>query len=162
MSRKRGNSLIIFLIALSGFLFLRMRNKANLWGPIQNSEYRKLLPYLQAQAKVESGNFSSELYQKANNIFAMKKVRKRPTTQIDDRAYLEGKVIDYSPAQFSSKLFGVYSSPGDSVKDQLEWLRYNNFPEAVTGIEDFNEELVDRGYYTADPQKYLQALESWM
>lgn len=37
------------------------------------------------QAKIESGNFTSKIYQENNNMFGMKKVYNRPTTQVDTK-----------------------------------------------------------------------------
>ena len=62
---------------------------------------------LLAQAKLESGNYSSRIFQSNNNLYGMKKVYKRPTTQQGD-----------------DKGYGYYPNWCLSVLDRILWDKY--------------------------------------
>ena len=62
---------------------------------------------LLAQAKLESGNYSSKIFKSNNNLYGMKRVYKRPTTQ-----------------QGGDKGYGYYSNWCLSVLDRILWDKF--------------------------------------
>jgi hypothetical protein len=123
------------------------------WGIIDRSEFKALRPYIEAQAKHESANFTSRLAKEANNIFGMQKVSKRKNYQI-------GSIIAEG-----GKPFGVYATKDDAVRDFLEWLRQwktQPFPRSVQGAEHYAIELRKRNYFSDDLANYKEGLLLWM
>ena len=64
------------------------------------------------QAKLESGNYLSDVYMNSNNLYGMKKVGKRQTTQLNT----------------TYKGYGCYTNWCESVLDRMLWdiNRFNN------------------------------------
>lgn len=64
------------------------------------------------QAKLESGNYSSNVYKNSNNLYGMKKVGRRQTTQLNT----------------TYKGYGCYTNWCESVLDRILWDidRFNN------------------------------------
>lgn len=82
------------------------------------------------QAKIESGNYTSAIYKANNNLYGMKKVYKRPTTQSGE-----------------NKSYGVYKNWCLSVLDRLLWdiFIFNNEKPSR------EEYLKTMGIYAEDP-----------
>jgi flagellum-specific peptidoglycan hydrolase FlgJ len=123
------------------------------WSIIRRSEFKDLLPYIIAQAKHETGNFSSRLSREANNIFGMRKVYKRKNFQI-------GTTKGEGGADF-----GVYATKDDAVRDFLEWLRQwktKPFPRRVSSAAAYASELKQRGYFSDDLANYKEGILRWM
>jgi flagellum-specific peptidoglycan hydrolase FlgJ len=78
-----------------------------------------------AQAKLESGNFKSEVFKTNNNLFGMKQARKRPTTAKGtelNHAFYESwqeSVVDYG--MFSA----TYLNDIKTESDYFEYLNQN-------------------------------------
>lgn len=90
---------------------------------------------LLAQAKLESGNYSSKIFQSNNNLYGMKRVYKRPTTQ-----------------QGGDKGYGYYSNWCLSVLDRILWdkFTFKNKPSK----EEYLKAM--RGY--AEDPHYIEKL----
>lgn len=90
---------------------------------------------LLAQAKLESGNYSSRIFQSSNNLYGMKRVHKRPTTQ-----------------QGGDKGYGYYSNWCLSVLDRILWdkFTFKNKPSK----EEYLKAM--RGY--AEDPHYIEKL----
>lgn len=90
---------------------------------------------LLAQAKLESGNYSSKIFQSNNNLYGMKRVYKRPTTQQGD-----------------DKGYGYYSNWCLSVLDRILWdkFTFKNKPSK----EEYLKAM--RGY--AEDPHYIEKL----
>lgn len=115
------------------------------------TEYKHLLPYIIAQAKLESANFTSDLFKKENNMFGMNEVKDRQTTQ-----------IGRSSKQYEGMWKGKYFNLSKSALDQLLYLRSTKFPANEQSLMTFAENMKQRGYFTGDSTKYYNALNSWM
>ena len=149
--------MIILVIALLGvptYLLVKRRTSPGRidWSILNDSEFAQLKPYLIAQAKVESADFQSEIFKKYNNAFGMGCPRKRPTTQTGCS----------EPNYDGGRRVGIYSSPNESLRDQILWLRYTRFPKEVYSTEEFAEQMKKRSYFQTDTLTYIKALESWL
>lgn len=143
------------LLLISGLLIalvrsLRKKAKFGLLGRayVLFSAYRKLLPYIIAQAKVETGNFSSNVYQVDNNLFGMK-VNSRP---FETPGLMSPEGNRY--AHYTSDLY--------SIVDFVAWLGQTRFPTQVSGVEQYAIEMKQRGYYGPSAFLYQQNLELWL
>lgn len=163
MAKKSGTSGVLFGIlgtAFAVFLALRMRGKKPFktmdsldWSPIENSEYSALLPYIIGQAKHETGNYTSDLFKRANNLFGMQKVYRR-------KNYQSGSTIAEG-----GKRFGTYSTPQKAMLDFLEYLRQwkrDPFPKSVSNARRYAYELKKRGYFGDQLSNYQRGIERWM
>ena len=99
-----------------------------------------------AQAIHETGNFTSELFEKGNNAFGMKLPRRRPTLAIDRGLRVEG-----DPA-------ASFNSVEDSVDDLLLWLDFNSLPVNYSTLEDYIGGIRRKGYFTDTYIRYLTAV----
>jgi flagellum-specific peptidoglycan hydrolase FlgJ len=134
------------LILLEIFLQRRLKaSKAVTW-VVRNSPYNKLLPYILAQAKHESNNFSSPLYYRAKNMFGMKNasIRKQLGFQVALDPYRQ------------------YKNDSESVEDFIDWLNYNNFPLEVKSLSEYVEILKSKKYFEDDFTNYLNNLKKWL
>lgn len=143
------------LVALFVLFLLRIKNlkqvrsqKVNQMRPMDfdfgGSKWLSLAPYIEAQARHETGNYTSRLANENNNLFGMKKPLQR--------AFF-GTGSD--PAGYA-----IYSSPQDSIRDLLEWFRYNNFPGSVSGSAQYVAELKKRKYFEDSQFNYLKGINS--
>lgn len=112
------------------------------------SEYRQLLRYMIAQAKVETDGFTSRVYLIDNNLYGMK-VNSRP---------LETPGL-MSP---EGNRYAHYRNDFDSIRDFVAWLRQTKFPTSVSGAEQYATEMKQRGYYGPSANQYAQNLNFWI
>src|SRR6478609_10827242 len=108
------------------------------------SKYRALLPYIIAQAKHETGGFTSSLYQKENNMFGMNFPTVRPTVATKGGTY-EGMTKAH------------YTSDAESLKDLLLWMDYVKFPVSVKDSDEYASRLKDKSYFGASLASYQSA-----
>jgi hypothetical protein len=89
------------------------------------------------QAKLESGNYTSDVYINANNLYGMKKVGKRQTTQLNT----------------TYKGYGCYTNWCESVLDRMLWdvNRFNN-------IKPTEEEYLEAMSIYAETENYAELL----
>lgn len=131
-------------------LSLRRKSKFGLlaWLYLLASEYRSLVSYIIAQAKVETAEFTSRVYQEDNNMFGMK-VNSRPFE---------------TPGLMSPEgnRYAHYRNDFDSVRDFVAWMRQTNFPTRVGGAEGYALEMKQRGYYGPSANQYAQNLNFWL
>lgn len=109
------------------------------------------MPYIVAQAKLESGNFTSRVFKLNNNYFGMKMPKVRPTTAS-------------SPGLLSPEgnNYAYYNSESDSVADLLLWMDYTKFPTRVANAMDYTRELKSRKYFGASEIVYAKNIEYWL
>lgn len=100
-----------------------------------------------AQARHESGNYTSKLAVRNNNIFGMRHPVKRPTTSLGPLASAEGR-----------KGYASYNSIEDSVRDLILYHRHFRVPES--NLADYVTYLKRKRYYECSEQLYKKALES--
>ena len=108
-------------------------------------EYESLMPLLKAQARHETGDFTSSLYSRANNMFGMKIPTKRNYVR-------KGTTAGYS----------AYTSPKQSLQDMVLLLRHNRFPTDIASVEDYVAQLKADKFFTDDPQNYLRGMKRFL
>lgn len=101
-----------------------------------------LLPYIDAQARHETGDFTSRLAVELNNLFGMKRPVIRP--------------FFGSGGQVGQ--FAEYENYRQSVQDLMAWMDYTGFPLAVSGSAQYVAELKKRGYFEDSQQNYLNGV----
>lgn len=103
-----------------------------------------LLPYIEAQARHETGNYKSLGSLQRNNLFGMKTPQSR--SFVGQRGS--------NPDAYMS-----YSSRKQSVQDLLLWMDAKRFPLSVTGSSQYVSELAKRGYFTAPVFEYQTGVD---
>ena len=90
------------------------------------------------QAKLESGNYLSDVYMNSNNLYGMKKVGKRQTTQLNT----------------TYKGYGCYTNWCESVLDRMLWdvNRFNN-------VKPTEEEYLEAMSIYAENPDYISKLK---
>lgn len=95
-----------------------------------------------AQAKHESGNFSSVIFEENWNPFGMKQARVRQTTCIG-----------------TNRGHGVYSSLSDAVIDYVLWMKDRNVPFKGKCLKSYVMILKSKGYFEDDFDNYVRGME---
>lgn len=97
-----------------------------------------------AQAAVETGNFTSNIYKKNNNLFGMKLAKKRITTATGEK-------------------FGhaVYDTVFSSIQDYKYYYQEFNLPDRYDSIRQFITSLKSKGYFESDLETYIKNVEYW-
>lgn len=140
---------LLILLLVTGQIVIPMGLKSRV--VILFSKYRALMPYIIAQAKLESGNFTSRVFKTDNNYFGMKLPVKRPT-------------VAAGPGLMSPEgnNYAHYNSESDSVTDLLLWMEYTKFPVSVDSPEQYTRELKSRNYFGASEVVYLKNIKYWL
>jgi flagellum-specific peptidoglycan hydrolase FlgJ len=133
---------IILLLMLQKKSAMGLKNKAILLV----SKYRALMPYVVAQAKLETANFTSKVYKVDNNMFGMKV----GSSKLPGLMSPEG---DY---------YRHYNNDTESLIALLEWFEYKKFPVTVGSAAEYAQGLKDRNYYGAPVALYQKNLELWL
>lgn len=130
----------------------RLNHKASLVNRliVSNSEYSELLPYIIAQARHESANFSSAVYRANNNPFGMKVPSRRPFLGTQGTKAGDGG------------FYARYENDTEAFRDLLKWMRFTRMPTTVNNAREFAEALKARKYYTDTVDNYTKAIERWM
>lgn len=141
--------LVGLLVVFAIFLFWKRRGKNQPMDRIfpidQNwmgNRRLSLLPYIEAQARHETGNYNSRLARDQKNLFGMKK----PT----NRAFVGSKD--------SQNVYMSYDSYRQSVEDLLLWMQSTNFPTTVSGSAQYVNELKKRRYFEDNIQTYTKGI----
>lgn len=135
-------------------LYLYRNNKANLLnrGVVFFSKYKSLSPFIFAQARLESGNFNSNLYRALNNAFGMGHAVKRK--QLGERS---------SSRELNGKIdLQKYRNDTQSLRDLFLWMDYTKFPVRVTGADQYVRELKNRNYFESKESDYLKGLNVYL
>lgn len=141
--------LIILLLTLSKLI---KKRKAGLWNRIviKFSKYRSLEKYIIAQARFETADFTSKVYNTDYNMFGMKGATKRK--QLGEPGLVASDGGRYQH----------YKNDTQSLRDLFLYFDYVKFPITVGGTEQYSSELKTRGYYTADQQTYTNGLNQYV
>lgn len=158
--RKKYGLLLLGLVQLLPALMLLLRNwngtRRNDWYMVPSDKYYLVLKLLlqngfsipvarmvAAQFAHETANFSSELFEKANNPSGMKYFKDgRDTT-------LTGNYKGYAS----------YNSLAEGVADYALWWQAAKMPFLrFSGVGRFVEALKDRGYFTDSLDNYLRGV----
>lgn len=107
-----------------------------------------------SQAKVETGNFTSNVFKTDNNAFGMKMPSVRKTT-----ASRKSTIVMKSEG---STPYAHYESLADSVKDVLLWLK--NFKiniDAIPNVEVYAATIKNKGYFGAALSDYQKGMKKY-
>lgn len=105
------------------------------------------------QAKVESANFSSNLFTQSNNLYGMKMPSKRQSP------YIAGTSPVNPPAIEGKGGYAHYRSVEDSVRDLVHYFNYRK-PDwsKITNEKEYASYLKSRGFYGPDQEVYANAM----
>ena len=101
-------------------------------------------------ARHESGNYSSELFDKNLNAFGMGVPSKRRFLGQPSALIVEGQPM------------AKYNSIEQSAADLLELFKFNRFPTDLKSVTQFAGELKADGYYTDSVENYTRALKRFL
>lgn len=138
--------LIVLLMLLGAIMAVRRLNKRPMTSLyVRLSKYRKLAPYLEAQARHETNNYRSEVYRRANNLFGMKDAYKRPRLGVD----------------VAGDPYRHYKSDSESIRDMLLWLSYNKAPVSFPDSNSYAVFLKNKGYFEDSLKNYQKGMLVW-
>lgn len=150
MLQKRLTWLLPLLtLGLSGAILLRRRpgsSRTAAFNLIDQTKWKPIKKYIIAQSKVESANYTSDLFNRSNNAFGMKNAKSR----------------DQLGFSVPGDQYRNYSSLNESVEDFIYYLNYVKFPSMVYSPEEYARKLKDLGYYESNQVDYANALKSWL
>jgi hypothetical protein len=124
---------------------LLLRPEAAIKAAFHQTKYSHLIPYVIAQSKHETGNYSSDVFKSLKNMFGMRNAKVRPQL-----------------GEFNLSGYRKYQSRFDSAMDFLHWLHYNEFPEKINSATYYVKKLKDLKYFEDSEENYLNGLRSWM
>jgi len=136
--------LLLFLLLLFTFLARpeqRIRKVLKKAG-LNDNQIRIVI----AQAKVESGNFSSPVYRRNKNCFGMRDAKIRPENSLND---------------FDADGYANYNNIEQSVKDYLLWIEYNHLTISEDPLQ-WAALLKQKKYFQSNTVEYGEAIKSWM
>lgn len=117
---------------------------------VLNSRWAGYAPIIEAQAKHESRNFTSDLARKYNNIFGMGSPSNRETLDTGKGPVVEGQKM----ASFDSKR--------DAVKDFLLYLNEFDFPTSFKSLEGYIAKMKQNGYFKDSVRNYNRGVKSFL
>lgn len=127
--------LIGLVIAFLGFRTLKKSNpKQTISKILARSKYKAYTCWIIQQSALETGYWSSKIFNDFNNGFGMGVPRIRESLRIDKYLASNGEV------------FSVYKNFEDSVKDYVIWAEYFNMPTNFNNPQQFVEFLESKGY----------------
>lgn len=135
--------LIICLVLFLIFRFGKMKNNKK---PIESdrllfSRWGQMAKLIEAQARHETGNYTSDLFKRGNNVFGMRIAKKRPFVR-------SGISNDYS----------TYKDIDQSIEDWLLWAEFTNFPTNLKTVVQYVDALFVRGYFTDNWINYSKGM----
>ena len=152
MSQNTSNKFLLlwllFPIGLVVYLLSQNLTKAkpekSIW--ILTSRYRKYANWIEAQAKHETGNYTSEVYKRANNLFGMKNanVRKQLGKEVEGDSYRH------------------YKNVGESIRDYLLYLDHFGVPSNIGTAESYFQKLKDQKYFTDSFKNYFNGVRNFI
>jgi hypothetical protein len=108
---------------------------------LANSKFAGLKEYIEAMARHETGNYTSDLYKRANNLFGMRVPTKRPFER-------SGVTNNYSS----------YCCNEQSIRDFILYLDFVKFPTEVKDDWQFVNELKKRSYFEDNIINYYRGV----
>ena len=152
-TRRKLSLLLVPLLSLGliGAVLRRKKSSPNKLAAVKafdvldRTPYNLMKPLIIAQSKVESANYTSDLFLRSNNAFGMKNAVAR--TQL-------GKP---EPGTDYRK----YSSLDESINDFVLYLNAVNFP-TVFDVNTYVRELKKRNYFESSQSDYINAMNSWI
>lgn len=98
---------------------------------------------LTAQAMHETGIFSDDKYQDANNAFGMKYPKERETLATGE----------------TPNGYAIYDNIEDSIKDLLLWFEAKELPPVYGDVMVYCQQIREKGYYTAPFLLYASSVK---
>lgn len=143
-------AVVLFLILVLAFVISRFMKRTT---PLDSrvlgaSKYATMKNILEAQARHETGRYTSLLYLRANNLFGMKNASgSRAKTQMG--------------FQVEGDQYRHYKNNEESIADLIDYL--NNFKEPVyddseQGVIAYAKKLKKNGYYADSAENYTNGL----
>lgn len=137
------------------------------------SKYSNLARYWYDLAKMETANFSSNLFLKSNNPWGMKLPEKRQTTAKGATTGATGRDASnwydwlWTPGIIKAEVnksreWAKYDTLEEAVKDIILWMDYTAFPTATPSLLTFVQELKKRGYFGGEEvDSYYKKIKAW-
>jgi len=151
MAQKSSKFLIVFLVVflagtLLAFTTFNLSNSGRIRKIVKRSRWKNLANLIVAQAKHETGNFTSRIFKNQNNAFGMKHASKRIQlgTQIGNQTYR------------------TYKSIEQSTKDLLLLYDWNNMDPSIDNANDFAQELKNNCHYEAPAAEYARGMDRFL
>lgn len=116
------------------------------------SKYRALSRYIIAQAKAETGDFTSRFYIQFHNMFGMKTALKRRQL---------GRESGEHESDGGTSI-RAYRTDVQSLRDLFLYFDYVKFPRYVSSVDQYVNELKKRGYFSTTYENYLALVKSHM
>ena len=143
--------LISVLLSVPFLSFAILRNrKETAFMPVFFGKYKRYAPWIEAQAKHETGNFQSALFKKYHNAFGMKVPTKRDTVNVGSTPL----------GEFRTGPYLAYKNLSQSVRDYIKWLDYHKTPTNIETPRSYFEYLQDKGY--AEDSSYIDKVMKWL
>ncbi len=190
------------LLGLAGFLgiflLIRILSKGKSSAPnniqtafdkaFDNSEYKATKQNWIDVSRMETAGWTSNLFLNNNNLWGMKLVKKRPTTQekigtqgsagrnssmfeklfpnVNQLATQGAKDFLTQPINTGSlstpSVWGKYKTVEDSAKDIILWMQYTKFPNSVLSLGNHVQQMAERKYFVGEePSTYLSKIVAW-
>lgn len=138
-------SLLITGLLIALILLIRWIRRPEWQKIVARSKYRKLTRYIVAQAKHETGNYTSLLYKKANSLFGIKTFKGATAYPSKEGGY-----------------YRVYPNLSESARDLIAWYDRNKMPTEVKDVNEFAGALKIRGYFTDKLDNYIGGLNRFL
>jgi uncharacterized FlgJ-related protein len=103
-----------------------------------------------AQARLESGNYNSKLYQEHCNLFATQHPKRRPT-------YSKGP---YGSAEGRKNRYASFNSVEESVEDHLLYFNYIEEKPHSKSTAQYVRKLKANHYFESSEQKYINGIKT--
>jgi len=132
-------------------LSLIFRNNKSIMKKVIRSKFPNLdenqVKFIYAVSRHETGNFTSLLSQKYNNLFGM-----RPS-------YKRNKLYE-SSVKLDSGEYAVYNDPVNSIADFVDWFNYHGkpVPDSPLGGVMF---MKSKGYFEDSSTNYYNAVKKY-
>jgi uncharacterized FlgJ-related protein len=117
-----------------------IQDKLENWGMDE-----KTASYWVAISEHETGRFTSDIFKENRNLFGMRLAKIRDTTAIGE-----------------NRKHAVYASIEDSIEDLSLYLEHFNYPSEFETIDQLVSFMAQKGYFTADKEKYLNAVKGFI
>lgn len=106
-----------------------------------------------AISKLETGNFTSELFRKANNLFGMGVPSVRRSLRSGEYTASDAGNI---------RKFSKYNTTADSVKDLVLYMQSFSYPNTFTTVADLVYFMKSKKYFELDADKYLAGVKRYL
>lgn len=107
-----------------------------------------MLPFFDAMAKHETGNFTNTLT-KYNNIFSMGVPFVRPFTRI-------------GTVKVGNMVYSTYRNTEQASQDLIKWMDWTRFPTNLTTSTQFATQLKQRSYFEDNLNNYINGINRFL